>query len=359
MPVRGFVASKGKIFLLLFLVASVVFISGCAQTTTVQAPEEKTIVIGFSLCDLRIERWQRDRDLFTERAQELGASVLPVSSDLDATIQESQVGNLILQGVDVLVVVACDGEKASSIVEKAHENGINVLAYDRLIKDSDLDYYITFDNIKVGEYEAKGVLDVVDKGDFVYLGGSPTDNNAYLVKEGAFNLLQPRIDSGDINLVLDEFNDGWRAEESYKKLKAYLQENGSVDAVVCANDGTASGAIQALEEFGLAGKVPVSGQDASLGACQMIAEGKQTVSVYKPLKSIAYKAAEMAVAAAKNENVETNQIVNNGKIDVPSYLLDVQIVTKDTLMDTVIKDNFHSYDDVYQNVPESERPPRD
>ncbi len=350
-------------FVLLFLV-SVIVVSGCVTpdsgTGVVDGTQgtEDMIVIGFSLSDLRIERWQRDRDIFTSKAEELGASVITVSADLDADIQESQAENLILQGVDALVIVAHDGEKAAAIVEKAHDAGIQVIAYDRIIKDCDLDYYISFDNVKVGEYEAKGVLDVVSEGDFAYLGGSPTDNNAFLVKEGSFKLLQPKIDSGDINLVLEVFNDGWKSEEAYKQLKAYLEENGTVDAVVCANDGTAMGAIQALGEFNLSGKVPVSGQDASLGACQLIAEGKQTVSVYKPLKTIAEKAAEMAVAIAKGETVETNQNVNNGKIDVPSYLLDVEMVIKDNLMSTVIADGFHSYDDVYQNVPESERPER-
>ncbi len=351
--------STRKMFFICSLMA-LLLVSGCVQ----EAPEDtgtptgEMIVIGFSLSDLRIERWQTDRDLFTEKVEELGGSVISVSADLDSDVQESQAENLILQGVDALVIVANDGEKAASIVEKAHEAGIKVIAYDRLIKNCGLDYYISFDNVKVGEYEARGVLDVVSEGDFAYLGGSPTDNNAFLVKEGSFNLLQPKIDSGDINLVLDVFNDGWKSEEAYRQLKAYLEGNGSVDAVVCANDGTAMGAVQALEEFGLAGTVPVSGQDASLGACQMIAEGKQTVSVYKPLKSIAYKAAEMAMAIAKGESVETNQEVDNGEMDVPSYLLDVQMVTKDNLMSTVIEDGFHSYDDVYQNVPENERPAR-
>ena len=349
-----------QIFFICVLI-TFILVSGCVQQTpaTTEESEEKMIVIGLSLSDMRVERWQTDRDFFIERAEELGASVIAVSADLSADVQESQAENLILQGIDVLVIVANDGEKAAAIVEKANEAGIKVIAYDRLIKNSDLDYYISFDNVKVGEYEAKGVLDVVSKGDFVYLGGSPTDNNAFLVKEGTFNLLQPKIDSGDITLVLDVFNDGWKSEEAYRQLKAYLSENKKVDAVVCANDGTALGAIQALEEFGLAGKVPVSGQDASLGACQMIAEGKQTVSVYKPIKTIAYKAAEMAVAIAKGETIETKQIVNNGKVDVPSYLLDVEMVTKDTLMNTVIKDGFQSYDDIYQNIPENERPAKD
>ena len=352
-----------KIFLLPALIGLII-LSGCTKEAPANISDsastpDKEITIGLSLSDLRVERWQTDRDLFIKKAEQLGGSVIVVSADLDSDLQESQAENLILQGVDALVIVANDSEKAAAIVEKAHAAGIKVIAYDRLIKNSDLDYYISFDNEKVGEYEAKGVLDVVSSGNFAYLGGSPTDNNAFLVKEGSMKLLQPKIDSGEINLVLDEFNDGWKSDEAYKHLKAYLDAGGKIDAVVAANDGTALGAIQALEEAGLAGKIPVSGQDASLGACQLIAEGKQTVSVYKPIKFIAEKAAEMAVAAAKGGSPDTNSTVNNGKIDVPSYLLDVTMVTKDNLMDTVIKDGFQNYYSVYQDIPEADRPKQD
>ncbi|MBN1792069.1 substrate-binding domain-containing protein [Candidatus Woesearchaeota archaeon] len=350
------------VFVLLMLVAATL-LSGCASAPTDKAADEQKgvviddqIIIGLSMSDLRVERWQRDRDLFTQRAEALGASVIAVSADLDAEIQNSQIENLILQGVDVLVVIAHDGVKTSSIVEKAHAAGIQVIAYDRLIKDSDLDFYISFDNVKVGEEEAKAVVNVAPKGKYAYLGGSDTDNNAHLVKEGSFNVLQPLIDSGDIEVVLDVFNDGWKSTEAYSQLKAYLDAGNTVDAVVAANDGTALGAIQALEEKGLAGKVPVSGQDASLGSCQSVVEGVQTVTVYKPLSAIAYKAADIAVQFAKGESVESTSTVNNGKIDVPSYLLDVVGVTKDNMMETVIADGFHSYEEVYQNVPASERP---
>jgi D-xylose transport system substrate-binding protein len=350
-----------KVILILFLILAVIALTGC--TPKVSAPTNQTqnkhVVIGLSLDTLRTERWQTDKALFTAKAEELGASVIAVSADLDADVQATQVDDLILQGVNVLVIVATDGEKASALVEKAHKAGIKVIAYDRLIKNSDLDYYISFDNIKVGEEEAQKVLDVVSKGNFVYLGGSPTDNNAFLVKNGSFKVLQPKIDSGDIKIVLNVFDDGWKSDEAYRQLNDYLNANVNVhvDAVIAANDGTAAGAIQALSGHGLAGKVPVSGQDASLGACQKIVEGTQTVTVYKPLKNIAYKAAEMAVAIAKDDSIDTNSITNNGKIDVPSYLLDVVAVTKENMINTVIKDGFQSYQDVYQNVPESARPP--
>ncbi len=139
-------------------------------------------------------------------------------------------------------------------------------------------------------------------------------------------------------------------------MKKYLVDNGTVNAVVAANDGMAAGVIAALSEAGLAGKVPVSGQDANLASCQYIVEGKQTITVYKPLKSIANKAAEMAVEIAQGREIETNNVVNNGIKEVPSYLLDVVAVTKENMMDTVIKDGFHTFEEVYANVPVDERP---
>lgn len=336
----------------LLLIAAGVFayLEFMPKKTETPASKEKPLVIGLSMATYRTERWQQDRDLFTKRASELGAYVSVQSADDDADRQLQQADNLIYQGVDVLVVVAQDGEKAAAIVDKAHAAGIKVIAYDRLIKNSDLDYYISFNNEKVGESEAKGVLDVVSKGNFAYVGGSPTDNNAYLVRDGSFKLLQPKIDSGDIKLVFNEFIDSWKPEIAYQKIKDYLTKNKTLDAVVVANDGMAGGVIQALAEFGLAGKVPVSGQDATLSACQSIVAGTQVVTVYKPLNAIANKAAEIAVALAKGETVSSNAKVNNGKIDVPSTLLDVVAITKANLEDTVIKDGFHTYEEIYQTT---------
>jgi D-xylose transport system substrate-binding protein len=311
------------------------------------APQQKPIVIGLSMATYRTERWQKDRDIFVKRASELGAYVNVQGADDDADRQSQQVDSLIAQGVDILVVVAQDGEKAAAIVEKAHQAGIKVIAYDRLIKNSDLDYYISFDNVKVGESEAKGVLDVVSKGNFAYIGGSPTDNNAFLVKEGSFKLLQPKIDSGEIKIVLNEFINSWKPDLAYQKMKDYLAKNKTIDAVVVANDGMAAGVIQALSEFGLAGKVPVSGQDANLGACQNIVTGTQAVTIYKPIAAIANRAAEIAVAFAKKEPVTQTTTVNNGKIDVPSVLLDVIAVTKDNIQDTIIKDGVYSQAEIY------------
>lgn len=311
---------------------------------------KKPVVIGFSMGTTREERWFKDRDLFVQKAQELGAEVIVTLSDYDVEKQILQIENLVSQGVDVIVVIPSDSEKIEPAISAANRAGVKVIAYDRLIKDSDIDLYISFDNVKVGELEASSVLSVVNKGNFAYIGGSPTDNNSVFLKEGAMNILSPKIESGDINLVINTLTPEWKPEEAYKTIKDYLNSGGSLDAVVAANDGTASGVIQALKEKGLDGKIPVSGQDAELSAIQRIVAGTQTSTVYKPINSIAYKAAELAVALVNGQVLETGSSINNGKIDVPSYFLEPVLVNNGNIVETVIKDGFHAYEDVYSST---------
>lgn len=343
MPIR-------TIFLRWFF--GVIILIGSLTIVPCATAQDAAIVIGFSLGTLREERWERDKELFVKRAKELGAEVVVLFANNDSQLQISQAENLIFQGVDVLVVVPQDSERSAEIVQMAQAEGIKVIAYDRLIKNCKLDYYVSFDNVKVGELQAKSILAVVDRGDFAYLGGSPLDNNAFLFKEGVLNLLQPKIDSGDVNLVVDEFSKDWKPEEAYKHLKSYLEQGKSVNAVVCANDGTAFGAIKALREYGLEGKVPVSGQDAELSACRRIVEGVQAMTVYKPVKLLANKAAEMAIAVAQGKTLEMNSVVNNGLIDVPSFLIEPIAVDANNMQATIIRDNYHSYEQVYQGIEE-------
>ncbi|MFA6514457.1 MAG: substrate-binding domain-containing protein [Patescibacteria group bacterium] len=311
---------------------------------------EKPAMIGFSMGTTREERWFKDRDFFIERAQKLGAVVNVTLSDYDAEKQNLQIESLISQGVKVIIVIPADSEKIAPAIKEANQAGIKIIAYDRLIKDSNIDSYISFNNVKVGELEAQSVLSVVDKGNFAYIGGSPTDNNASLLKEGTMNILKPKIENGDINLVIDQFMTDWKPEEAYKTIKNYLQSGGKLDAVIAANDGTASGVIQALQEFGLAGKIPVSGQDAELSATQRIVAGTQTSTVYKPINSLAYMAAEIAVAMANGTTPTTMNFIDNGKVQVPSFFLEPIIVDKNNMDDTIIKDGFHTYEEVYQSV---------
>lgn len=329
------------------VLGSIYFLNRLLNEKESSLVRRKPVVIGFSMGTTREERWFKDRDLFISRAQELGAGVIVTLSDYDAEKQILQIENLVSQGVDVIVVIPADSEKIKPAIDEANKAGVKVIAYDRLIKNSNIDLYVSFDNVKVGDLEASSVLAATSRGNFAYIGGSPTDNNASLLKEGTMNLLSSKIANGDIKLVIDKFIPDWKPEEAYKVVKEYLSSGGKIDAVIAANDGLASGVIQALKEKGLDGKVPVSGQDAELSATQRIIAGTQLSTVYKPIKSLAYKAAEIAVTLANDQVPETNSSINNGEIDVPSYFLEPTLVYKANMIETIIKDNFHTYDEVY------------
>jgi D-xylose ABC transporter substrate-binding protein len=245
-------------------------------------------------------------------------------------------------------VIPQDAESAAKIVELAHSSGIKVISYDRLIKNSDVDFYISFDNVKVGELQAKEIINNISEGKFAYIGGPLSDNNALMLREGSMNILQPKIDSGDIEIVLDSYSENWETEVAYKTVSDFLKFGGTIDAIVAANDGVAAGSILALEEYDLEGKIPVSGQDASLNALHNILEGTQTMTVYKPIKNLAKEAAKLAISIVKGNNIITNNVVFNGKINVSSLLLDVVSVTSKNINETVVADGFHKEKDVYQ-----------
>jgi len=349
-----FIMKKFSFFILLcFVVAALVIITVKfvlpKPSVDTKTDQYNNVRIGFALGDLREERWQKDRDLFVEAAKKLGAYVQVVSANSDAELQNTQVENLISQGVNIIVIAPYDSEKIASVVALAHKSNIKVIAYDRLIKNSDVDFYVSFDNVKVGKMEAQGVVEVKKSGNFAYIGGAPTDNNASLLKQGSMEVLSPFIKSGSIKLVVDKFTTDWKPEVAYNTIKQYLASGGKLDAVVAANDGTAFGAIRALKEYNLDGKIPVSGQDAELSACQRVVEGTQTLTVYKPIPALAAKAVEIAVAMTKGEEPVSNAVTNNGKIDVKSYYLDPIMVTKGNMDETVVKDGFHSKIQIYQS----------
>ncbi|MDE0637743.1 MAG: D-xylose ABC transporter substrate-binding protein [Candidatus Poribacteria bacterium] len=333
--------------LFIILICCTTMLLGCADTS------KQKIKIGLSMDSLRVERWQKDRDIFKAEAEKLGAEVIVQSADEDPLKQNEQAENMITQGVDVLVVIPNDSVASSQIVKSAHAEGIKVIAYDRLIRESEPDLYISFDNKQVGYLQAEYLLRKKPKGNFFLLGGDPGDNNAQLLREGQLRALQPAIDNGDIRLVADgkHWAVGWDPLDALNKAEQVLtQTNNQIDAVVASNDGTAGGVVQALEGQNLAGSVLVSGQDADLEACQRIVKGTQTMTVYKPIRLIATEAAHAAVALAKGETIQkADQTVNNGKIDVPSIILTPIQVDKDNLDEVVIKDGFHSQEDVYKS----------
>lgn len=294
--------------------------------------DEEKVYVGFILDTLRDERWYGDKEAFENEIINLGGNVKTLAANGHTEVQIKQAELLIEEGVDVLVVVPFDGEAAAPIVELAHEAGIKIISYDRLIRNAAVDYYISFDNTRVGELQAEEILKHAPEGNYVYIGGAESDNNAVLLRDGAMNILQPLVDSGDINIIFDQYTDNWEPAIAEQNMKEILSENsGQVDAVIAANDGTAGGAIRALEAAQLAGEIPVSGQDAEKDALDRIKAGTQTMTIEKPMEVIAVQAAEMAMKLANGEDIQTDTTVNNGQEDIPAILLDPQILTKENI----------------------------
>ncbi|WP_131113835.1 D-xylose ABC transporter substrate-binding protein [Lichenihabitans psoromatis] len=310
-------------------------------TSGAQASADKP-VIGFSIDDLRLERWTRDRDFFVDAAKKLGATVTVQSADANEERQISQIENMISRGVDAIVIVPFNGKVLGNVINEAKQAGIKVVAYDRLILDSDIDAYITFDNERVGEMQAQGVLDAKPSGNYFMMGGSPTDNNSKFLREGQMKVLQPAIDAGKVKIVGAQWVPEWSATTALQIMEDALTANKNmIDGVVASNDAEAGGVVQALTAQGLAGKTAVSGQDADLAAIQRVKAGTQTVTVYKPLKSIASTAAEIAVDLVKGKTPAFTTELDNGKKKVPTTLLTPTLITK-TNWDTVVKDGFYT-----------------
>jgi D-xylose transport system substrate-binding protein len=290
--------------------------------------------------------------MFVARCKELGAEVEVLDANSDDARQVQQVKSLLTKNLSALVIIPHDGAVMAEGVRLAHEKGVRVLAYDRIIKNCDLDLYATFDNVRVGEMQGRFIATHAQKSGggkkrLVRIYGSETDNNAFLFKQGQDNILLPLIAQGLFEVVHEQHAHDWKPENAKKITEAALTKSRALDYILASNDGTAGGAIQALTEAGLAGKVVVTGQDAELVACQRIANGTQGMTIYKPLSSLANRAAELAVGLANGAPIAAGSKVNNGKLDVPSELLDVILVTKGNLRETVIQDGFLKAEQVF------------
>jgi D-xylose transport system substrate-binding protein len=284
---------------------------------------------------------------------------------------------MVAEGVKGLIVIAEDGDAAVTPVEKAVAAGVPVISYDRLIKTSKISAYLSFDNVAVGKAEADGVVKALglpgsttwtaaNPAKVVMSGGSPTDNNAVLVRQGQMAVLQPFIDQGVIKVVADQWVDNWDPAKAESMMENILtaQQN-KIDAVVASNDGTALGELQAMKAQGLWGKVPISGQDATADGCNSIVLGGQTVTVFKDTRLLAPQAVKMIEALVKGQTPTgvtqftlaalTNDKTKTG--NVMANFLPVVEVTKANVFDVVVKSGFQTYDAVYRNVPADQLPP--
>jgi D-xylose transport system substrate-binding protein len=336
------------IMLLLFLF--MMMLAGCKKEE--KAAEETGIAnrklqIGLSFDSFVIERWQRDRDVFVSTAQELGAEVNVQNANGDINEQIAQIEYLIKKKVDVIVLVAGDADKLGNILKKAKEEGIAVIAYDRLVYNADVDLYISFDNEEVGKLMAKTMVSKLPAGsNIVTIFGPTSDSNVNIIEKG-FNSV---LEESDINVVYSVYAVNWIAEEAFDAVNAALSKNPDINGVMCGNDNLATEAVRALSENRLAGKVIVTGQDADLAACQRIVEGTQTMTVYKPVDQLAKAAAEYAVKLVEKKELDVGVTINDGTYEVPYVKLEPVAVTKENIYHTIIEGGFQLEDEVYLNV---------
>ena len=324
--------------------------------------------IGISMSDFATERWQPEG---------MGYKVLVQQANHDVKAQNDQIDNMVSQGAKGLIIVAEDGAAVATAVDKAAQAGVKALAYDRLIKSPNIAGYISFNNEEVGRQQASGVLKAVniDGGKWttdnplklVMLGGSPTDNNAILFRKGQMDIVQPYIDKGIVKVVADQWVDNWDATNAEKLMENILTaQKNNIDAVVASNDGTGLGALQAMKAQGLAGKVPISGQDATADGSNSIVKGELTVSILKDIRNlapIATKLMDDLLQCKPNSDLKqftmaelTNDPKQQG--NVQALFLPVQQVNKDNVYDLVVKSGFQPYDAVYRDIPDAQKPPK-
>ena len=254
--------------------------------------EGKTV--GVSWSNFQEERWKTDEAAIKAALEAAGNTYISADAQSSAAKQLTDVEALISQGADALIILAQDASAIGPAVEKAVAEGIPVVGYDRLIENADA-FYLTFDNKEVGRAQARAVFEAQPEGNYVFIKGNGADPNADFLFAGQMEVLKEAIDSGKIKNVGEAYTDGWLPANAQRNMEQFLTANNNdVDAVVASNDGTAGGAIAALEAQGLAGSVPVSGQDGDHAALNRIALGTQTVSVWKDSRELGKAAAQIA-----------------------------------------------------------------
>lgn len=307
-----------------------------AATIALFLPESKTT---------RYEAF--DRPLFQAKVAALcpACKVLYANADQDPAKQQGQVESALTQGAQVLVLDAVDAAAVAPLVNEAKQKKIPVIAYDRLISGIGYDYYVSFDNVKVGQVQGQALLDELNrrgttaKGQIVMLNGAPTDPSSADYKKGAHLALDGKVQIGR------EFDTpDWSPDKAQQETEQAITALGrdTIVGVYSANDGMAGGAVAAIKRAGYATPPPLTGQDAELTAIQRILTGDQTMTVYLNIRSQAEKAAELAVALGKGEHPPAQTKVNNGTADIPAFLLDPEVVTKTNIKDTIVKDGFYT-----------------
>ncbi|HLM62658.1 MAG TPA: sugar ABC transporter substrate-binding protein [Acidimicrobiales bacterium] len=315
----------------------------------------EAVKVALLLPETKTARYEtQDRPLFEAKVEELcpDCEIIYSNADQDAAEQQSQAEAALTNGAQVLVLDPVDSASAASIVTQAEQRDVPVISYDRLITDAPIDYYISYDNEKVGNLQATALTDKLaedgdDSGSIVMINGAPTDNNATLFKEGAHSV----VDESSYEIGAEYDTPEWSPDEAQSEMEQAITRLGADGfiGVYAANDGTAGGAIAAMKSAGVDPLPPVTGQDAELAGIQRILAGEQYMTVYKATKPEAEIAAEVAIALARGEDPpedQVNQQVDNGEAEIPSMIFDPVSVTAENVKDTVVADEYWSVDEI-------------
>jgi D-xylose transport system substrate-binding protein len=349
-----------KKILLLIAILSIFLFASCVSNTQTQTNAEAKkpngkIIIGFSMDTLK-EHWVKDKELVEKRAAELGAEIIVSVAESNDNKQIQQVEDMLTRGISVLIIAPHNGKIAATAVEKAKKLGVPVVSYDRLIESDDVDLFVSHLHSTAGQMQAEYALKNAPKGNYIMIYGASTDNNAQIIKQSQLEVLKSAVDSGAIKIVAEQNAREWSPEEALKIAENALTQNqNNIVAIVASNDGTAGGAAQALKSRGLTGKVVLTGMDAQIDALQRIAEGEQSMTVYKPIQPLAYASVEAAVKLAKGEKVETTKTMKAVNKEIPFIFIEPKTIDKSNLMD-IVKDGYESYENIFKNVPEDQRP---
>ena len=307
------------------------------------------LTIGFSIDTLAIERWQRDMDVFINKAKEMGADVIVQNAGNSIEEQNRQLMYLLEREVDAVVVLPKDASSITESVQKLRSKGIPVISYDRLTLNADISLYLTIDSEKVGEQMAQEMLRRAKGDNWYCILGPEEDYNMTLIMEGIDRIV--RTSSVHINHTF--YTDGWNYDLSYQEMVRILKGDIFPDAIICGNDAVAASVIQAINRYYPDTHIPVCGQDADISACQYIVQGKQDFTIYKPIIQLAEVAAECAVKLARHEEIAENRFrirpINNGYGDIPTIWLEPSYVDKYNLDKVIIESGFHSAASVYKN----------
>ncbi len=303
---------------------------------------------GFSIRGFVIERCIKERDYFTERMTQLGGEVMIADANENDQLQIQQSIEMLEKGVDVLVIFPVNLTTSAAIVREANKRNVKVVAYESLIQNCNLDYFVSADNEKGGVMIAQHTVKLIPQGNYILIGGDRADRNAVLIKNGQYQVLNPLIKQGGIKIIYDIYAD-WTAAEAYYEVKRAINLSGTFpDAILSSNDGMATGVIKALEEYGLSGKIPVTGLDGELSAFQRVAQGTQSMTVFKSFKVEAYSAAEIAFQLASGKKPDKfSKEIFNGSTNVPSYLIEPILVDKNNIRQVIASSGAFMEKDVF------------